>query len=91
MLTKALRLVKRGGRIAYPNGVEPAPRERKGVRVIGYDADVSPATFAKLSNAADAIDLAVPIAHAYPLNRVSQAHARIERGHAVGRIVLKIR
>ncbi|MDB4888947.1 MAG: Bifunctional protein: zinc-containing alcohol dehydrogenase, partial [Gemmatimonadetes bacterium] len=77
VLTKALRLVKHGGRIAYPNGVEPAPRERKGVRVIGYDAETSTATFEKLRKVADAIDLAVPVAHAYPLNRAAQAHARI--------------
>ena len=59
--------------------------------MIGYDADMSPTTFAKLGRAVDAIDFAVPIAHAYPLSRASQAHERIERGHVIGRIVLKIR
>jgi NADPH:quinone reductase-like Zn-dependent oxidoreductase len=91
VLTKSLRLVKRGGRIAYPNGVEPAPRKRKGVRVIAYDGDTNPAAFAKLNRAVDAIDFTVPIAHAYPLSRAAQAHVSIERGHVVGRIVLKIR
>jgi NADPH2:quinone reductase len=91
VLTKSLRLAKSGGRIAYPNGVEPEPRKRKGVRVIGYDADMSPASFAKLGRVVDAIRFTVPIAHAYPLSRAAQAHERIERGHVVGRIVLKIR
>jgi len=38
-----------------------------------------------------AFDFQVPIAASYSLARASQAHARIERGHVVGRIVLKIR
>jgi len=91
VLTKSLRLVKSGGRIAYPNGVEPEPRKREGVRVMGYDGDTNPSTFAQLNRAVDAMDFTVPIAHAYPLNRAAQAHERIERGHVVGRIVLKIR
>jgi len=90
VLRGAMKLVKRGGRVAYPNGVEPEPK-RKGVRVIGYDAEPSPAAFARLARAVSAFDFQVPIAASYSLARASQAHARIERGHVVGRIVLKIR
>ena len=90
VLRGAMKLVKRGGRVAYPHGVEPEPR-RKGTRVIGYDAESSPAAFARLARAVSAFDFQVPIAASYSLARASQAHARIERGHVVGRIVLKIR
>jgi NADPH:quinone reductase-like Zn-dependent oxidoreductase len=90
VLRGAMKLVKRGGRVAFPNGVEPEPR-KKGVRVIGYDADSSPAAFARLARAAEAIHLEVPIAATYSLGQASKAHARIERGHVIGRIVLKIR
>ena len=37
-LTRLLHTLKRGGRVAFPNGVEPAPRKRRGIRVMAYDA-----------------------------------------------------
>jgi NADPH2:quinone reductase len=91
VLNASIDLVVRGGRVAYPNGVEPEPRERKRIRVKGYDADVSPTAFTKLGRAADAAKLVVPIAATYPLGRASKAHERVERGHVVGRIVLTMR
>jgi NADPH:quinone reductase-like Zn-dependent oxidoreductase len=91
VLTASISLVVSGGRVAYPNGVEPEPRERKRVRVMGYDAEVSTATFGRLGRAAEATKLVAPIAATYALNRAAKAHERVERGHLVGRIVLKIR
>ena len=35
--------------------------------------------------------LRVPIAAAYPLVQAARAHQRIERGHVIGRIALRIR
>jgi NADPH:quinone reductase-like Zn-dependent oxidoreductase len=35
--------------------------------------------------------LEVPIAAVYPLAVAARAHARLERGHVLGRIVLRIR
>jgi NADPH:quinone reductase len=90
VLRGAMKLVKRGGRVAFPNGVEPEPK-RKGIRVIGYDAESSPAAFARLARAVDAFAFEVPIAASYSLRQAAKAHARIERGHVVGRIVLRIR
>jgi D-arabinose 1-dehydrogenase-like Zn-dependent alcohol dehydrogenase len=40
---------------------------------------------------AEAIRLVAPIAESYPLGRAAKAHARVERGHVVGRIVLEVR
>lgn len=91
VLAAAINLAASGGRVAYPNGVEPEPRQRKRVRVIGYDAEVSPAAFARLGRAVEATKLVVPIAATYMLSRAANSHERVERGHVVGRIVLKIR
>jgi NADPH2:quinone reductase len=90
-LNASVALVKRGGRVVYPNGVEPEPRRRARVRVIGYDVSASPPAFARLARAVEATKLEVPIAATFPLGQASKAHARVERGHVVGRIVLKIR
>src|SRR5439155_26913225 len=38
MLERCIDLVRPGGRVARPNGVEPAPKRRKNVRVFAYDA-----------------------------------------------------
>lgn len=91
VLNASIDLVKMRGRVAYPNGVEPAPRPRKRVRVIGYDADASPTAFAELARVVDVAEVTVPIAKAFPLTQAAAAHARVERGHVVGRVVLKIR
>jgi NADPH:quinone reductase-like Zn-dependent oxidoreductase len=91
VLNASIDLVKTRGRVAFPNGVEPAPRQRKRVRVIGYDADASPTAFSQLARAVDATELTVPIAKTFPLAKAAKAHARVEHGHVVGRVVLKIR
>jgi NADPH:quinone reductase-like Zn-dependent oxidoreductase len=76
--------------VAYPNGVEPPPLSRPGVRAVGYDATATPRTFAALERAADAARLRVPIAGVYPLADSARAHARLEQGHVLGRIVLQM-
>jgi len=87
----SIDLLRSGGRVAYPNGVEPAPRKRARIRVKGYDAEVNRAALQRLGRAAETAQLEVPIAASYPLARASQAHRRVERGHVVGRVVLRIR
>jgi NADPH:quinone reductase-like Zn-dependent oxidoreductase len=79
------------GRVAYPNGVEPKPKKRAKIRVMGYDAIAGPKEFARLNRAVDEARLQVPIAATYSLAQAARAHQRIERGHILGRIVLRIR
>jgi NADPH:quinone reductase-like Zn-dependent oxidoreductase len=84
-------LVVTGGRVAYPNGVEPPPKKRARVRRIPYDAEASPSAFASLARAVEATRLVVVIADTYALDRAATAHARLEQGHLTGRIGLQIR
>ena len=90
-LGKCLALVRKGGRIAFPHGVEPEPKRRRSVRVSAYDAVAGPREFARLERAVTEAHLCVPIAAIYPLAQAAKAHARLERGHVLGRIVLQIR
>lgn len=89
-LERCLSLVRAGGRVAYPNGVEPEPRHRRRVRLLAYDAVAGPREFARLERAVAEARLRVPIAAAYPLAQAATAHARLEQGHVLGRIVLRI-
>lgn len=90
-LEACLSLIRRRGRIAYPNGVEPEPKRRQGIRLVAYDAVAGPKEFARLDRAATEARLRVPIPATYPLARAAEAHARLERGHIVGRIAFRIR
>jgi NADPH:quinone reductase len=90
-LERCLDLVREQGRVAYPNGVEPEPRSRLDVQVIGYDAEVGRKQFDALDRAVEEARLRVQIAAVYPLEQADQAHARVEQGHVIGRIVLRVR
>lgn len=89
-LERCLDLLRPDGRVAYPNGVEPEPRRRPRVRVTAYDAAAGPREFEALARAAAEAHLRVPIAAVYALEQAAQAHERIEKGHVLGRVVLRI-
>jgi NADPH:quinone reductase-like Zn-dependent oxidoreductase len=89
-LDRLISRVKVGGRVAYPNGVEPEPKRRDGVRAIAYDAETAPPQWEALDRAVTEARLRVPLGGIYPLEEAGQAHARVERDHVLGRIVLKI-
>jgi NADPH:quinone reductase-like Zn-dependent oxidoreductase len=88
-LTRCLDALKRGGRVAYPNGIEPPPRKRKGIRIISYDAQSGVAEFERLGRAVEAAKLQIVIAAAYRLADAAKAHERLARGHVLGKIVLR--
>src|SRR6185369_8631920 len=52
-LEPCLKLVRSGGRVAYPNGVEPEPRRRPKVRLVAYDGEASPRAYARLARAVE--------------------------------------
>ena len=79
-----------GARAAWPNGVEPVPARRPGIRMQSYDAIAGVREFDALNLAVEACRLQVPIAAAYPLSEAAKAHERIEQGHVGGKIVLRV-
>jgi NADPH:quinone reductase-like Zn-dependent oxidoreductase len=90
-LQKLLPLVRPGGRVAYPNGVEPELKNLGKVKLLPYDAKASPKEFERLNDAVGEAKLEVPIGAIVQLKDAAKAHARLERGHILGRIVLQIR
>jgi NADPH:quinone reductase-like Zn-dependent oxidoreductase len=89
-LERCLDFVRRGGRVVYPNGIEPVPRPRRPFRVRSFDVVAGPRELAKLNRQVSRSRLRVPIAATYPLGKAAQAHRRLDRGQVVGRIVLRI-
>lgn len=89
-LTHCLDALRRGGRVAYPNGIEPAPRKRQGIKIVSYDAAAGQREFEHLNRAVEAARLQVPIAAAYPLAEAAKAHERLAAGHILGKVVLRV-
>jgi NADPH:quinone reductase-like Zn-dependent oxidoreductase len=90
-LDRFLEHIPRGGRVVYPNGVDPEPDAPSGVRAKSFDAAAGPDEFAQLSRAVTAAKLRVPIDGTYPLARAADAHRRIENDRVLGRLVLSIK
>ena len=90
-LERCLHAARPGGRVAYPNGVEPEPRPRENIKVISYDAISGVRQFERLGPVIEAAKLEVPIAASYPLAEAARAHERLAAGHVLGKIVLRIR
>ena len=89
-LTKCLDTLRRGGRLAYPNGIDPVPRKRRGIKTKPYDGIAGRAQWEHLSRAITAAPLQVPIAAEFPLAEAARAHERLAQGHVVGKVVLRI-
>lgn len=89
-LKHVLEVVRAGGRLAYPNGVEPVPRKRAGIDFVGYDGVAGAREFARLNRAAEAAQLKVHIGAEVPLADARIAHERIAAGHVLGKIVLRV-
>lgn len=89
-LEQCLDALRPGGRAAFPNGVEPAPKARRGIEILTYDGVPGVREFARLNRAIRAARLKVPIGAMYSLAEARRAHQRLARGHVLGRIVLRI-
>jgi NADPH:quinone reductase len=81
--------LKAGVPFAYPNGVEPKPHS-SGHPGLAFDAAMSQEAFVRLNAAIGG--RTIPLrTQVFPLKDVVDAHRRIEEGHVLGKIVLRIR
>ncbi len=88
-LPKILRALRKGGRVAYPNGVEPAPRARTGIKVHGYDGTPSRQAFERLNRRIGRGPFHVELGRVYRLEDAARAHREIEKHH-VGKLAFRI-
>src|ERR1700682_4642067 len=89
-LERCLNALRPGGRVAHPNGVEPAPKKRRGVRLLRYDGISGVKEFERLNAAVQGAKLKVPISECYPLAQARKSHERLAEGHVVGKITLAV-
>jgi NADPH:quinone reductase-like Zn-dependent oxidoreductase len=88
-LDPALTAVRSGGRVAHPNGVEPAPRAPAGVTVLAYDGVPSRDAFERLNRLIAAGPFHVELGRVYRLEDAARAHREIGQHH-LGKLALRI-
>jgi NADPH:quinone reductase-like Zn-dependent oxidoreductase len=88
-LNQALEMVKNGGRVAYPNGVEPEPKAPEGVTLLAYDGEPSAEAFDRLNSWIGDAPFHVELGRVYRLEEVAQAHKDVDKHH-LGKLALRI-
>ena len=87
-LSGFLSHLKVKGPFAYPNGVEPKP-QLNGHPDLAFDGEMSRDAFDRLSVAIGPRTISLHT-EVFSLKDVVEAHRRIEQGHVMGKIVLRI-
>jgi NADPH:quinone reductase len=89
---KALTAIRAGGRVAYPNGVEPTPPF--GIDAKSYDGMPDPQAIEKLNRLIEALGppgtrpFEVHVARSFPLGQAAEAHRTLDE-HYLGKLVLQ--
>jgi NADPH:quinone reductase-like Zn-dependent oxidoreductase len=86
----ALATMRARGRVAYPNGVEPAPRAPKGVRIKSYDGTPGRQAFERLNRLIGKKPFHVELSRVFSLEAAASAHRQVEKHH-VGKLAFDLR
>ncbi len=86
---RALSAIRAGGRVAYPNGVMPAPKPLAGVKVEAYDGEGGRELIDKLNRLIEASPFEVHVHRVFPLEQAAAAQAALSQHH-LGKIALKV-
>jgi len=87
-LDEALRTVKKGGRVAHPNGVFPVPRATEGVTILAYDGLPGRDAFERLNRLIGTGPFHVEL-KVYVLDEAARAHRDVMKHH-LGKVALRI-
>lgn len=87
---RALTAMRDGGRVAFPNGVEPEPQARPGAKITAYDGEPDREIIDKLNGLIEAGPFEVHIARAFPLEQAADAHRALDE-HYLGKLALRPR
>ena len=84
---KALSTLREGGRAAYPNGVQPIPEERPGIKIQSFDGEYNPPPFEKLNRLIEAGPFEVHVARTFTLDQAVEAQRALD-DHYLGKLAL---
>lgn len=89
-LAGALKQVREGGMIAYPEGVEPLPKGPAGVKVRSFNALSGHKALVRLNGMVGRGPFRVEVGRAYGLGDLSRAHRDVLKHH-LGKLVVRPR
>ena len=78
------------GRVAYLYGMNPLPAPRFGIRMTTYSFISGSRELEQLNRIVEAAPILIPVAAEFPLEDAASAHRRLEAGHLLGKIVLRV-
>lgn len=84
---KALSTLREGGRAAYPNGVQPIPKERPGIKIQSFNGEYNPPPFEKLNRLIEAGPFEVHVARTFTLDQAVEAQRALD-DHYLGKLAL---
>jgi NADPH2:quinone reductase len=87
---KAIDGVRKGGRVAIPNGVQGAPKARRGLKCSYFNGDLDSKVIARLEKLMKPRPLTVHVDRVFPLAQVAAAHRALEKHH-LGKLALRIK
>jgi len=85
---QALQAVRDGGRVAYPNGVEPSPKARPGVKIQSYDVEPNSKAIARLNELIGEAPFEVYVARTFALDQAAEALEALDE-HFLGKMALR--
>ena len=86
---RALSAIRKGGRIAHPNGVMPEPRVPDGVSIEAYDGEANPTVIERLNKLIEAGPFEVHVDRTFPLEEAAEAQQALNEHH-LGKIALRV-
>jgi len=84
---QAITALRRGGRAAYPGGVPDVPQTRDGLKLVSYNGEPEPETFAKLNELIARGPFEVHIARTFKLEDAARAQQALN-DHYLGKLAL---
>lgn len=84
-----LKHVRKGGRIAYPNGVEPTPKGPEGVQTKAYDGLPDAKSLKRINELIESGEFHMEIGRSYALEEAARAQQEVLKHH-LGKFVLRI-
>jgi NADPH:quinone reductase-like Zn-dependent oxidoreductase len=85
---ESLQCIRTGGRVAYPNGVEPQPKVRSDITCGSYDGMPSHEAIEQLNRLIEAGPFHVHVARTFPLEQAADAQRALEQ-HYLGKLALR--
>jgi NADPH:quinone reductase-like Zn-dependent oxidoreductase len=86
---QSLSALREGGRVAWPNGVQPEPQPRPGLRLSSYNGDPDAEILKRLSRLIESGPFEAHVARTFPLAQAAEAHHALDH-HYLGKLALRV-